>query len=78
MSRIICLIGTYFSILCPINQSRLQLVKLSTKGIVAVIADGVYEYVSDKLILESIIENDLNQACEKLSKIDGLRAIVWR
>jgi serine/threonine protein phosphatase PrpC len=33
------------------------------------VTDGVYEYVSDKLILESIIENDLNQACEKLSKI---------
>lgn len=33
------------------------------------VTDGVYEYVSDKLIIESIIENDLNQACEKLSKI---------
>jgi serine/threonine protein phosphatase PrpC len=33
------------------------------------VTDGVYEYVSDKLILQSVIENDLNQACEKLSKI---------
>jgi serine/threonine protein kinase len=31
--------------------------------------DGVYEYVTDNLILQSIIENDLNQACEKISKI---------
>lgn len=31
--------------------------------------DGIYEYVTDKLILESIVENDLNQVCEKISKI---------
>ncbi|WP_069469701.1 bifunctional protein-serine/threonine kinase/phosphatase [Candidatus Marithrix sp. Canyon 246] len=33
------------------------------------VTDGVYEYVTDNFILESIIENDLNQACEKLSKL---------